>query len=208
MNPDSVHPQTASSPPYPPPRYAIVAGTPVAYRPLVPADRSALHEGFRRLSPRSRYQRFFRSIRDLSVQELAWLTEVDQVNHLAIGAQDLSGPEPVGIAVARCVRLPERPDAAEPALTVVDSHQRRGIGTWLMRVLADAARRRGIRTFEGYVFADNEPMIAILRHYDVRFEPDSGGVYRFIAPLTDSRRTRPAQAAALPPVPFPQAAWA
>ncbi len=189
----------------PPLHYAVVGGRPVGYRPLLPQDQAALSEGFGRLSPRSRYQRFFRSVRDLAPHELAWLTQADQVNHLAIGAQDLSGESPVGIAVARCVRLADRPDAAEPALTVVDSHQRRGIGTWLMRVLADAARRRGIRSFEGYVFADNEPMIAILRRYDVRLELDGGGVYRFVAPLTDARRTRPAPAAA--PLPL-AAAWA
>lgn len=199
-------PATALPSPAPPPlRYAVVGGTPVGYRPLLPQDQAALHEGFGRLSPRSRYQRFFRSVRDLTPDELAWLTEVDQVNHLAIGAQDLSGEAPVGIAVARCVRLAGRPDAAEPALTVVDSHQRRGIGTWLMRVLADAARRRGIRSFEGYVFADNEPMIAILRRYDVRFELDSGGVYRFVAPLTDARR---AGAAPSGPAAWPRVAYA
>ncbi|HSO08289.1 MAG TPA: GNAT family N-acetyltransferase [Pelomicrobium sp.] len=193
------------SPAIPPLHYAVVGGRPVGYRPLLPQDQAALHEGFGRLSARSRYQRFFRSVRDLTPDELAWLTEVDQVNHLAIGAQDLAGEAPVGIAVARCVRLADRPDAAEPALTVVDSHQRRGIGTWLMRVLADAARRRGIRSFEGHVFADNEPMIAILRRYDVRFELDGGGVYRFVAPLTDARRARPAPTAAAP---LPLAAWA
>lgn len=197
--------QPPGTPPAPP-RYAVVNGLPVAWRPLVPADRDHLQAGFRRLSPRSRYQRFFRSIRDLTPQELAWLTEVDQVHHLAIGAQDVSGDQPAGIAVARCVRLADRPDVAEPALTVVDSHQRRGIGTWLMRVLADAARRRGIRAFEGYVFADNEPMIAILRRYDVRFELDSGGVYRFVAPLTDSRRRPSAEGSA--PAAWPRAAWA
>jgi GNAT superfamily N-acetyltransferase len=186
--------------------HAVVSGLPLGFRPLVAADRASLHEGFRRLSPRSRYQRFFRSVRDLTAEELAQLTEVDQIHHLAIGAQDLSGPQAVGIAVARCVRLPDRPDIAEPALTVVDSHQRRGIGTWLMRVLADAARRRGIRAFEGYVLVDNEPMLAILRRYEVRFELEPGGVYRFIAPLTDARRRR----AEPPPQPvlYASAAWA
>jgi GNAT superfamily N-acetyltransferase len=204
MNAAPHYPPAAAAPP----RYAVVNGLPLAYRPLVPADREHLHAGFRRLSPRSRYQRFFRSVRDLTAQELAWLTEVDQVHHLAVGAQDVSGDEPVGIAVARCVRTPDRPDVAEPALTVVDSHQRRGVGAWLMRVLADAARRRGIRAFEGYVFADNAPMIAILRRYDVRFELDSGGVYRFVAPLTDSRRRPASEPAALAPAAWPQAAWA
>jgi hypothetical protein len=51
---------------------------------------------------------------------------------------------------------------AEAAVTVLDEYQGRGIGTVLLRMLAGTAREHGIRSFRGYVLAENAPMMDIM----------------------------------------------
>jgi acetyltransferase len=59
---------------------------------------------------------------------------------------------------ARYVRLP-RPHAAEIAVTVHDDFQRRGLGEFLLRLLARLAVADGIRWFEADVMNSNRKML-------------------------------------------------
>ena len=99
----------------------------------------------------------------LSDEQVRYLTEIDYVNHMAWGALDLARPTHPGIAVARYVRLAEDPTIAEPAVTVLDEYQGKGIGTILLVVLARSARAHGIESFRAHVLAYNTPMVDILR---------------------------------------------
>ena len=77
-------------------------GAQVDVRPVEPEDRAALAEGFERLSPESRYRRFFGPMPRLSDRDLDYLTRVDHHDHEALVAVDaLTGD---GIGVARYVR--------------------------------------------------------------------------------------------------------
>ncbi len=78
-------------------------------------------------------------------------------------ALDPSRPGHPGVGVARYIRLPGDPAVAEAAVTVVDDFQGRGVGTILLRLLAESALEQGIRSFRGYVLAANDPMVEILR---------------------------------------------
>ena len=135
-------------------------GATVIVRPIRASDRDLLLDGFERLSPQSRYRRFLAPMEDLSEPMLRYLTEVDHHDHEAIGAIDpVSGH---GIGIARYVRLEDRPDAAEAAVTVADDWQGRGLGTLLLGALADRARDEGIRTFTGVILAANQEMLEVL----------------------------------------------
>src|ERR1700723_1832427 len=96
---------------------------------------------FRRMSPDSRYRRFFSGITELSPVMLDYLTEVDGYDHFALVATvdslDLKAEE--GVAAARFVRLPGEPEVAEAAVTVIDDFQGRGLGRLLLARLVDAA---------------------------------------------------------------------
>ncbi|HWB74947.1 MAG TPA: hypothetical protein VG755_08320, partial [Nannocystaceae bacterium] len=84
-------------------------GTRVRLRPLRPDDKSKIVEGFTRLSPESQYLRFFTSKPRLTDSELRYLTEIDGIDHFAIGCGLIAadGSEGDGVAVARFVRLPD-----------------------------------------------------------------------------------------------------
>jgi len=141
---------------------ALRDGTRIVVRPILPQDKDRLRQGFARLSAQSRYRRFLTALDHLSDQQVRYLTEIDYADHMAWVALDPSQPTQPGVGVARYVRLPEDPTVAEAAVTVLDEYQGRGIGTILLRMLAESARSHGIRSFRAYVLADNDPMVEIL----------------------------------------------
>ncbi|MGH2726728.1 MAG: GNAT family N-acetyltransferase, partial [Actinomycetota bacterium] len=83
-----------------------------------------------------------------------------------------------GVGVARYVRLRDEPDVAEPAVTVIDEYQGRGLGTMMMDVLARDAVAHGIRRFRAYVLVDNQPIIKILRRFGASMKVEEPGVLR------------------------------
>jgi RimJ/RimL family protein N-acetyltransferase len=144
-------------------RVSLDDGTPVHLRLIGPEDKALLLDGFARLSPASRYRRFFAAKRELSAQELRYFTEFDGQNHLAIGAVRLrtDGSEE-GLGVARFVRLPGEPKVAEAAVVVVDDYQNRGLGHLLLLRLVAAARERGVERFRATTLADNPAARALM----------------------------------------------
>jgi len=132
-------------------------------RPILPGDKDRLREGLARLSPSSRYRRFMTTQDALSDKQLRHLTEIDYRDHMAWVALDPAQPRQPGLGVARYIRLAEEPTTAEAAVTVLDEHQGRGIGTILLEALAGSARAHGIHRFRGYVLAENIPMVEILQ---------------------------------------------
>jgi hypothetical protein len=73
-------------------------GAAIEIRPVTPADRETLRQGFERLSPESRYRRFFGPQPELSERDLDYLTDVDHHNHEALVATDPDTGDAVGVA--------------------------------------------------------------------------------------------------------------
>ena len=153
-------------------------GTRVRLRPIVPDDKARLIDGFRRLSPESRYRRFMAPIEELSEDQLRFLTEVDYVDHFAWVALDLDTDATPGIGVSRYVRVPEQPDVAEAAVTVVDDHHGRGLGTLLLEALGAVALENGITRFRGYALEENRPLREVLEAMGASTAHDSPGLLR------------------------------
>ena len=158
-------------------------GTPVAVRPVAPSDAHLIKLGMDHLSARSRYTRFLHSITRLSERDVRQFTEVDQLNHIAWGALDLTHKEAFPVGVARCIRLDDEPVAAEIAVTVVDSHQKLGLGTILLGVVAYNAAQHGIERFDATVISDNRRMIGLFSELDATVHPASGGVLELTLPI-------------------------
>lgn len=153
-------------------------GTIVWIRCVVPTDREQLAAGLALLSDESRRRRFFTSLPTVGEDELDYLTTPDQRSHVAIGAECEVDGRRVGVAIGRYIRTIDRPDTAEVAITVLDEYQGRGLGTLLLRTLAELAIDAGIRRFVTYVLWDNEIMIEMLVAHGGRVAPEEPGVAR------------------------------
>jgi len=134
-------------------------GTPVLIRPLTKDDGEELRRGLEHLSPASAYRRFLGTPPTLNATTLRYLTDVDHVNHEALGAAGAETGH--GIGIARFVRSTDDPTHAEIALAIADDWQHRGLGTLLLSALATRARAVGITTFTGLVLADNIGMLKL-----------------------------------------------
>jgi RimJ/RimL family protein N-acetyltransferase len=153
-------------------------GTRVRLRPILPDDKARLVDGFRRLSPESRYRRFMAPIEELSEDQLRFLTEIDYVDHFAWLALDLDTEGIPGIGVSRYVRVPEEPDVAETAVTVVDDYHGRGLGTLMLEALGAVALENGITRFRGYALEENRPLREVLEAMGASTAHDSPGLLR------------------------------
>lgn len=145
--------------PLQPRRYEWLAdGGVILVRPIRADDKGRLAAAFERLSEESRTRRFLSPVKSLNAERLAYFTEVDHDEHVALVALD-PGNRMVG--VARYARDPRAPDVAEAAVVVIDDWQRRGVGSCLLRHLVDRARAGGVRAFRIVARADNRQAISL-----------------------------------------------
>jgi len=149
-------------------RTSLKDGTPVLLRPVVPEDRDRFVVGMAQLSFDSRYFRFFTPQRCLSREQLRYFTEVDQRNHVAWVGIKATAADPCGLGTGRFVRRLDDASVAEFALTVIDSCQRKGLGTLLMAVLCVVAGQQGVRFLEGVILPENRTVINWLVRLDAR----------------------------------------
>jgi RimJ/RimL family protein N-acetyltransferase len=134
-------------------------GSAVLIRPVEPEDKDLFVAGWEQFGEESRYLRFMGAKGSLSPGDLEYFTELDHVNHEALGARDaVTG---AGVGVARYVRLPATPEVAEAAVAVVDEWQGRGLGGELLRRVTERAQANGIKRFHASLFALNHAMLGL-----------------------------------------------
>ena len=150
-------------------RYVLPDGTAIRIRPIAADDKTKLVNGLRQLSLESIRKRFLAAKPRFTASELRYLTEVDGVNHIALVAVLDDWPEQL-VAVARCVRLPDRPDTAEMAIVVGDPFQGQGVGRAITNALADAAIEAGIRRFAATMAGDNVAARRLMQTFERRLD--------------------------------------
>ena len=160
-------------------------GARVTLRAMAPGDKPLLDASFERLSPESRYRRFFTTKTRLSGAELDYLVDVDHRDHEAIVAIDPASGELVG--VARYIRSDEEGDLAEVAVTVADEWQGRGLGRALLGRLTYLARRAGIRRFGALIQRDNLPSLGLAAGAGGHERRASGGDVEIVVDLPPHR---------------------
>jgi acyl-CoA synthetase (NDP forming)/RimJ/RimL family protein N-acetyltransferase len=124
-------------------------------RPIRPSDAERLVAFYKRVSPQSKYLRFFAPYPRLSDRDVKRFTEVDYVDRVAFIltlGDDM-------IAVGRYDRI--EGDHAEVSFLIEDAHQGRGIAQLLLEHLAQAARERGITRFVAEVLPENRRMAKV-----------------------------------------------
>jgi RimJ/RimL family protein N-acetyltransferase len=136
-------------------------GLEVLIRQIRPGDKRLLAQAFERLSPETRYRRFFAPLERLTEQDLRYLTEVDHHDHEAVAAVNPENGAIIG--VARYVRSAD-PREAEVAVVVGDPWQAHGVATALLRQLVGRAREVGIDHFVALVMSGNEDALELFQH--------------------------------------------
>jgi CRP-like cAMP-binding protein len=149
-------------------------GTELHLRPVLPGDNQRTVHGPVEFSSETFYRRF-QTTRTPTPSLMAYLFEVDYVDHFVWVLTDGKAIDAPIVADARYVRE-KRPTVAEIAFIVGDEYQGRGIGSFLMEALAVAARSEGIRRFTARVLADNLPMRTILDRYGAQWHREDMGV--------------------------------
>jgi acetyltransferase len=130
-------------------------------RPIRPEDAVAHTAFFARISPEDIRYRFFSAIRELSAEQTARLTQVDYDREIAFIAVNETNGDTVGVA-----RLAGEQDgrSGEFAVIVQADMKGRGLASLLMRRLISWARGHGLEEIVGQILADNQPMLAFIRH--------------------------------------------
>jgi RimJ/RimL family protein N-acetyltransferase len=136
--------------------YVLGDGRRVNIRPIQADDGERLQAHHERLSPQSRYRRFLGTKPRLTQADTRYLAQIDGCDHFALVATaEVQGAEGPFVGVARFVRVSDHPDTAEFAIVIADDYQGNGLARELLRRLAAAATRRGIRHFRAAMLADN-----------------------------------------------------
>ncbi|MFC1839347.1 GNAT family N-acetyltransferase [Thermodesulfobacteriota bacterium] len=133
-------------------------GIKIFVRPIKPEDAPLLVELFHTLSKESIYYRFFRPMKFLSPDMLAYFTQIDYDRAIALVALDKTHPTERMLGVARVMSFPDS-KAAEIAVTVGDPWQGEGIGEALMKHIIIISKERGKETLLGYVLRENTHML-------------------------------------------------
>lgn len=142
---------------FPPRQVALPGGHAMVIRQATPADLDALAALYQELSLDDRHRRFFSAYRPGRRFFERWVGRNDE-GGLVLVAEDDTGRV---VADAGYALLDN--GNGEFAVTV-SPHQRGWLGPFLLDVLAEAARERGVPNLEGAILVTNQPMQAVVAH--------------------------------------------
>lgn len=145
------------------------SGVPIHIRPVVPEDEALLAELFRHVSPEDLRFRFLSSVRQVSHDYLAMMTQVDYrrtISFVAIGAD--------GAAVAVAMLAADADRArAEVALSTRSDWKGKGVSYTLLEHVIRYAADEGIATIEAIESADHEEAINLERELGFIAKPST-----------------------------------
>ncbi len=133
-------------------------------------DVSAVQRFVRGLSDRSRRNRFFAPVRELSPDQLERVMRSRPPGELALVGETTEDTGSRIVALAQYAVC--EPLDAEFAVVVDDAWQRQGLGIQMLGMLAEYAAGAGLAGFSGFVLADNWPMLALLARLDCELVGD------------------------------------
>lgn len=143
-------------------------------------DKKLLQDGFKKLSLLSKTYRFHRPKATLTEKDTNYFLNIDNYDHLAIGAVEKKDNKEYGIGLIRYIREKNNPDIAEVGLTIIDSYQHKGLGTELYKKLLVYAKKNGIKSLTNYVLTNNIFMIELLKKFNSISKREIGGITKII----------------------------
>ena len=154
-------------------------GTPVCLRRVDRGDEQRIREGIARMSPRSRYMRFFSGAATPPDWVIDRLLDADGDRHLAWGAIDMSAPGEPAIGAVHAFREEEDRELAEFSVAILDDWHGLGLGKILTATLLLEAQGEGIARFAMNTLAENRSAIAFARLLGGRRTGSDGTVVAF-----------------------------
>jgi RimJ/RimL family protein N-acetyltransferase len=151
-------------------------GRRIGVRALKPEDRDGLVAAVQKMSDTSVRRRFFGVRRYFSEEETSRFVNIDFRDHVALVAAPDTPGGPI-VAGARYVMI--TPGRAEVACAVTDQFQGHGLGTILIRHLAQIAKQNGVRELIAEVLPENSAMLNVFENagYPVVLKRQSGVVH-------------------------------
>jgi acetyltransferase len=131
-------------------------------RPLAPGDSARVQEFVRGLSPRSRRERYFSAIRELTPRQLERTMRPQEAGDLSLAVFDGAAL----VALAECAR-------GEVGVVVADAWQGSGLGRELMQRLLEHARRASLPALHGLVRGGNRAMLRLAASLGFRAARDA-----------------------------------
>ena len=154
--------------------HVLPDGTTIGIRRIRPDDKRRMLDMWARTSAESRRARFMGPY-DINEDNVARFTDLDPSQEVAVVATRGRGEAERILGVARYVRDPDQPHAAEFAALVEDAVQGTGIGTALLRELTVLAAADGIAELTGDILANNSRMLNLVRELGLEYRSRHGG---------------------------------
>ena len=155
----------------------------VTIRAIRPDDKGLIIDGLNNVSAESLYRRFLAIRKELTVEGLKKVTEVDFVNVVALVAVvEKDGNDQIA-GGGRYVRTTGQ--RAEVAFLIGDTFQGLGIASLIFKHLVAIARDSGITEFEAEVLRSNEAMFKVFARSGIPVaRAASGGSVHVLMELT------------------------
>lgn len=154
-------------------------GRPVCLRRVEPEDEDRLRAGIARMSPQSRYLRFFSGAASPPDWVIDRLVDADGTRHIAWGAIDTDAPGQPAAGVARAMRSDGDAGEAEFSIAVVDAYHGLGLGRLLAATLLLDACDGNVHDLRAHVLFENRAAIAFLRSLGAQLDSRDGSVAEY-----------------------------
>lgn len=165
-------PESATSD-FPPMHLTLRDGRNVTIREVRPDDTDAFRAALERFSAETLQSRFFSAIRPTEAMVVrAVRTSAERERALVAVTGEAGNASIVG--GGRCISGEEL-ESGEFAVTIADAWRGAGLASSIMRALIKDAHTRGLKRMEGYVLAENRPMLDLARRLGFEVGPSDEG---------------------------------
>ena len=164
-------------------KFGLPDGTWIEVRPLKPSDERSLRDLFYSHSDETVMARYGKPVKNLTRTQVQDFVTLDYDSRMALGAFERKGRASRLLGVARW----DHPSGGEDAnvnLTVHDDFQGRGIGSFLIRLLARHGRRVGLKKMTAEYITAVARMEGMAKATGARIEPGATGKRRAVWDLS------------------------
>ncbi|GGD90382.1 hypothetical protein GCM10011515_07470 [Tsuneonella deserti] len=159
-------------------------GSAVCIRTIEPEDEARMRAGIAKMSPRSRYLRFFTGLNTPPDSVIDRLIAADGYRHIAWGAIAMDAPGQPAAGAVHAYRSKEQDGCAEFSVAIVDAWHGLGLGKLLTATILLDAEAQGLTEFAAYTLAENRSAIEFITSLGARMVGRDGAALEFHLPVS------------------------